>query len=52
MSIKKKVMHVEKKNSSNYRYTGRYSKLSTVISERDLGIKLEMFQKKHQPSAQ
>lgn len=46
-------MHIEKKKMiSNYRYTGMYSKLAIIISERDLGIKLEMFQKKHQPSTQ
>lgn len=44
-------MHMEK-NSSSYRYTGMYANLATIISERDLEIKPEMFQSKHQATAQ
>lgn len=40
-----------KKDSSSYRYTGTYSNLAIIISERNLEIKPEMFQSKHQGRA-
>lgn len=43
-------MHM-KKDSSSYRYTGMYSNLAIIISERNLEIKPEMFQSKHQGRA-